>query len=101
MVEKIQPLSSAIIQSETKFFVPTHSVTTIYGSTHPYDEVLREYARKFNAVFSTGRGNHVYGLVDISYSITDLSSYMIKLEGNAILHSLNGMLWPIIPCNSR
>lgn len=101
LVEKIQPLSSAIIQSETKVFVPTHSVTTIYGSTHPYDEVLREYARKFNAVFSTGRGNHAYGLVDISYSITDLSSYMIKLEGNAILYSLNGMLWPIIPYNSR
>lgn len=79
LVDKITPLLSS----------PTHSVTTVFGDTHPYDEVLKEYAKKFDAVFSTGRGEHLYGLVDIFYSVKDLDSYEIKLEGNAITHYSN------------
>ncbi len=85
LIEKIKPLSSS----------PTHSVTTVFGASHPYDEVLKEYAKKFEAVFSTGRGNHPYGLVDINYSVSNPVTYELKLAGNAIAHSLNRILWPL------
>ncbi|MDE7449225.1 MAG: hypothetical protein K2M72_03330 [Paramuribaculum sp.] len=74
LVEKIEWLPS----------IPTHAVTTVFGKTHPYDEVLNLYANKCHEVFCTGRGVHSYGMVKLDYSVKDLSKYTFALEGNAV-----------------
>lgn len=73
LVDKIQQLPSAEM----------YSVTTIFGSSHPYDDVLDRYAEKSTAVYSTGRGNCQYGLVEIDYYIEDINKHTINLDGNA------------------
>lgn len=73
LIDKIQHLPSC----------KPHSVTTVFGSTHPFDEVLDKYAEKCKAVYSTGRGDKQYGLVDIDYYVMNLNEYTINLEGNA------------------
>lgn len=63
----------------------SHSVTTTFRSTHPYDEILNEYEKKCNSVYSTGRGNNQYGMVEIIYNIADINLCRVTLEGNAEL----------------
>lgn len=61
-----------------------HSVTTVFRTEHPYDETLDRYGKKCDAVFSTGRGAHPFGLVEFDYNIKNLSNYSISLTGNAV-----------------
>lgn len=61
------------------------SVATVFGSTHPYDDVLDKYAKKCQAVYSTGRGNHPYGTVTLDYNVKDTQKHTVVLQGNAAM----------------
>lgn len=74
LIDRIQGLPSLM----------PHSVSTVFGNTHPYDDVLDLYAKKCLAVYSTGRGNKPYGIVELDYNVKDLTDYNVTLFGNAI-----------------
>ena len=73
LVDKIQPIPS----------LKCHSVTTVFGETNPFDIVLDRYSEKSEYVYSTGRGEELFGIVEIDYNVTNYDSYTIKLKGNA------------------
>ena len=68
--------------------IPYHkpvSVTTIFGTTNPDENVLNKYAEKCEVVYSTERGDKQYGMVEINYSVKDINLKTITLAGNAKL----------------
>lgn len=80
LVDKIKPHPSS----------SPYAVTTIYGTTNPYDEVIDKYFEKCEAVYSTDRGKEIFGLVEIDFFVSNFEKSQVTLSGNA------KMLRPIV-----